>query len=299
MHQPFDFFPAQVVRKLQLTPSLTRITFHHPSLARFADPGFDQRIKLVFAPEEGIMDELVGNEDWFAAYRGLADEVRPALRTYTTRYVRHADAEVDVDMVNHAPLGPAAHWVRSAQPGDAIWLLGPAAGYEGEAGGVDFVPPAQTESLLLVGDETAAPAISVILEQLPATAVGRALVELPEQADAGYLPSHPGIEITALSRGAGQWGSKLIPAVSAAAAELVPAGTPAEVEEIDVDQELLWDVPRTAKGGKALKRAKLYAWIAGEAGMVKVLRRLLVAERGIDRRAVAFMGYWRLGRAES
>lgn len=57
--------------------------------------------------------------------------------------------------------------------------------------------------------------------------------------------------------------------------------------------------PRLRQGGAALKRAPLYAWLAGEAGAIKTLRRHLVAERGVDRRAVAFMGYWRLGRAEN
>ena len=41
-----------------------------------------------------------------------------------------------------------------------------------------------------------------------------------------------------------------------------------------------------------------YAWIAGEASMVKTLRRHLVGERGIDRRRVEFSGYWRLGATE-
>ena len=73
----------------------------------------------------------------------------------------------------------------------------------------------------------------------------------------------------------------------------------AEVEEIDIDAGLLWEVPRTAKGGAALKSAPLYAWIAGEASAVKQLRRHLVQQVGVDRRAVAFMGYWREGQAES
>ena len=57
-------------------------------------------------------------------------------------------------------------------------------------------------------------------------------------------------------------------------------------------------MPRTAKGGAALKSAPLYAWLAGEAGAIKTLRRHLVTTRGVDRRAVAFMGYWRVGKAE-
>jgi NADPH-dependent ferric siderophore reductase len=43
----------------------------------------------------------------------------------------------------------------------------------------------------------------------------------------------------------------------------------------------------------------IYAWLAGEAGVIRALRRHLVSERGIDRRTVAFMGYWRIGRAEA
>ena len=80
---------------------------------------------------------------------------------------------------------------------------------------------------------------------------------------------------------------------------LAPAGRGAEVEEIDIDTDILWEVPRTAKGGAALKSAPLYSWLAGEAGAITSLRRHLVADRGVDRRAVAFMGYWRLGRAEN
>jgi iron complex transport system ATP-binding protein len=44
---------------------------------------------------------------------------------------------------------------------------------------------------------------------------------------------------------------------------------------------------------------RLYAWLAGEAAVIRTLRRHLVAECGVDRRAVAFMGYWRRGRAEN
>lgn len=42
----------------------------------------------------------------------------------------------------------------------------------------------------------------------------------------------------------------------------------------------------------------MYAWLAGEAAVIRTLRRHLVAERGLDRRSVAFMGYWRMGRSE-
>ena len=43
----------------------------------------------------------------------------------------------------------------------------------------------------------------------------------------------------------------------------------------------------------------LYAWIAGEAATIRELRRYLVRDVGMDRNAVAFMGYWRQGQALS
>ena len=45
--------------------------------------------------------------------------------------------------------------------------------------------------------------------------------------------------------------------------------------------------------------AALYAWLAGEAAVIKTQRRHQVAECGVDRKAVAFMGYWRAGRSEA
>ncbi|MDN6555606.1 MAG: siderophore-interacting protein, partial [Acidipropionibacterium acidipropionici] len=57
--------------------------------------------------------------------------------------------------------------------------------------------------------------------------------------------------------------------------------------------DLLWEAPPAAPG------AQFYAWIAGEAAAVRTLRRILVAEHGVDRSRVAFMGYWRQGRAEN
>lgn len=343
MTEPFKFFPVRVSAITELSPGFRRFTFTDPSLATFGDPGFDQRIKLVFPVDGSDYSELLGATDWFGAWRELPDERRYPIRTYTTRYVRNDACEIDVDMVVHgdedAPelvyslathgagiaacaggaiarvaandaagpgltgmatvAGPASKWIASAQVGDVLLVLGPNAEFDGEPGGIDFVPPALTEQFLIAGDETSAPAIAVILEQLPPSARGIAVVEVPSAADIGYFPAHPGIALRVVPRDGGEHGSALIAATREAFAELAPAGTPQEVEEIDVDAELLWEVPRHAKGGAALKRTSLYAWFAGEAGAVKILRRHLVSEHGLDRRTVAFMGYWRLGKAEN
>ncbi|MEH3089227.1 MAG: siderophore-interacting protein [Microbacterium arborescens] len=223
------------------------------------------------------------------------------MRTYTTRAVRRGAREVDIDMVAHDVLGPASAWIAEARVGDEVCSSSDRPRRTAVVSyGIDFVPPAATDAILLAGDETAAPAIAVILEQLPPEARGTVVLEVPTAADLGYLPSHPGFEIRAAARaGESERHAHLIAAVEETAARLAPGGVGADVEEIDVDTDILWEVPRTAKGGAALKRAPLYAWLAGEAGRDQGLATPPRRHGRVDRRAVAFMGYWRLGRSEN
>lgn len=277
---------------------MRRFTFSGPEIHRYADTGYDQRIKGIFPTDTAPLSNMPRGEDWYMQWRDLGDADKPAIRTYTTRAVRQDPAEVDVDMVAHEVQGPASAWIYDAQIGDELLLSAPTVDDEPPHLGIDFVPPAQVEQYLLVGDETAAPAIAVILEQLPAQAQGAVVVELPQDADAAYLPQHPGFTQYVSGRSGAQRHDFLERTVREVLPQLCPAGQGGQVEEIDIDGGLLWEVPRTAKGGAALKSAPLYAWLAGEASAIKSLRRHLVSEHGVDRRAVAFMGYWRLGRAE-
>jgi len=291
------FFHATVGAIRDITPSFRRFTFTGDELATYGDPGFDQRIKLIFPTDAASLDAMPCVEDWYTAWRELPEDARPPFRTYTTRAVRNEVCEVDIDMVSHEAVGPASAWIANASVGDDLLIYGPTTQHSGVSLGVDFVPPAKTENILLAGDETAAPAIAVILEQLPPDARGVVVLEVPHDADAAYLPRHPGFDYRVASRRGEQRHDHLVSAVQRAVAELAPAGRGSEVEELDSD--VIWEVPRTAKGGAALKSAPLYAWLAGEAGAIKTLRRNLVSGHGVDRRAVAFMGYWRLGKAEA
>lgn len=296
--RPTRFFRGRVTRIADLTPSFRRFTFTSDDMHEYGDPGFDQRIKVVF-PRPGLsLDDMPTGDDWYTLWRDLPPEQRLPFRTYTTRAVRRDDREVDIDMVSHEVSGPASAWIRDAVVGDEVLIAAPTVHRVGVSLGIDFVPPARTEQYLLVGDETAAPAIAVILEQLPRDASGVVVLEVPDERDAAYLPAHPGFRTYVSGREGGERHAHLTHAVETHAAALCPDGRGGDVEEIDIDKDLLWEVPRTAKGGAALKSAPLYAWIAGEASAVKQLRRHLVRDVGVDRRAVAFMGYWRLGRAE-
>lgn len=292
---PWRLFTVDVRRVHRLSPSFVRITFTGTDLDLLADNGYDQRIKLVFPLPAHGLNHLPTGTDWYRQWRALPEPQRNPIRTYTARAVRPDQHELDVDFALHGDSGPASRWALQAQPGDALALLGPDARYDGDHGGVEFLPPAHTESLLLAGDETATPAISAILQRLPRHARGEALLEVPHRSDTRPLSAPPAMRVTWLPRGRGAHGSRLVPAVTAAADRLLPARAAAAVDhlpDVDIDREILWEIPDAAP------TTPLYAWLAGEAGVIRTLRRQLVSDRGLDRRSVALMGYWRLGRPD-
>jgi NADPH-dependent ferric siderophore reductase len=293
---PWRFFHTTVREVKRLSPSFLRVTFTGDDLDLFADNGFDQRIKLIPPLDGHGYDHLPTGEDWYARWRDLPDEHRNPIRTYTVRAVRPELREVDVDMVRHGVHGPAARWVDTAGPGTKACLMGPNAQHDGVHGGIDFTPPARTGCILLGGDETAVPAISSILACLPAGAVGEALLEVPATGDSLPLHHPDGVRVTWLPRDGAAHGARLSPAMRAATRRLLGDAAPVpdlDLEDVDVDTDILWEVPEPVADVSSF-----YAWLAGEAAVIKTLRRHLVQECGVDRRSVAFMGYWRLGRAE-
>lgn len=293
---PIRLFEVEVLRVRRLSPTFQRITMTGPDLGEFADNGFDQRIKLI-VPLPGVgFDHLARGTDWYQHWRTLPDHLRNPIRTYTVRAARRDVGEVDVDFALHGDGGPASRWADAAQPGDRVAIVGPNAAYSGAHVGLDFRPHSGTQRLLLAGDETAVPAIASILECLPAAARGEVLLEVPHTVDALTLAHPHGMRVTWLGRNGAAHGSRLVPALRDVAAELFAAEerrVVQPVDDVDVDSDLLWEVPDGAP-----TTSGRYAWLAGEAGVIKTLRRHLVTDLGIDRRSVAFMGYWRRGRRE-
>lgn len=311
--QPWRMFDVEVERVTRLCPSFVRITFTGEDLDLFADNGADQRIKFLLPAPCGGWEYLDRQSpDWFTSWRALPEERRNPLRTYTVRAVRPDLREVDVDIVLHGDTGPASRWANGARPGTPLVILGPNAAHPGSHGGREFAPPATSHALLLAGDETAVPAIASICEALPSDAVGEVFLEVPHPEDRWTLAAPAGVRITWLAREEGEHGDRLVPAVQEAADRMLamgvrataepaadPGAEPAgELEDVDVDHGILWEVPQDAAGRPLAQDTVLYAWLAGEAGVIKTLRRYLVGTKGVDRKSVAFMGYWRRGRAE-
>lgn len=311
-------FRVRVSRLLALSPHMVRVTFAGPDLAVLGTAGLDQRIKLLL-PVDGRPCDVGADDEatlrdgtWYTRWRALPDAERAPLRTYTIRSARPERCELDVDMVLHDPApseGPATRWLRAARVGDELLVVGPDA-RSAEVVGLDWHPGA-ARHLLLAGDETAAPAICSILESLR-HGQAQAFVEVASAADILSVYPAAGSRITWLARDGGcvtaegvrrdvaphglllesavrGWITRHTTAIVGEGAWLRP-GT--EVEDVDVDTELLWDSPPDPTSGD------LYAWVAGEAAMVRDVRRLLVREVGVPRSNAAFMGYWRDGRPE-
>ncbi|MBN9735345.1 MULTISPECIES: siderophore-interacting protein [unclassified Pseudonocardia] len=242
----------QVTRTERVTPGMVRVTLTGEELAGFPGHGPDRRIKMFF-PVEGqerpaVPRASTGGPVW------PAGEARPAIRTYTVRRFSPgagAHGELDVDFVVHAGYGPAAAWAVAAEPGNWVGVSEP---------GGRWAPDPAAEHQVVIGDESALPALATVLETLteehPAVPV-RAIVEVSGPDEEQPLPGDA--EVHWVHRGSDPAGEPLVAAVHAAE---LPAG-------------------------------RGQAWLSGESAAVKDLRAHLLGDRGFDRRAVYATGYWR------
>lgn len=287
-------FAVRLTARQQLSPNVVRLTFTGDELDQCGTTRLDQRIKLVLADTDQIATAIAQGDDWYAWWLGEPDEKRPVMRTYTVRAVRTERSEVDIDFVCHGTEGPASAFAVQAPLGSETLLVLPDAGVPGsESAGVAWRPGSASD-LVLVGDETAAPAIGNIVETLPEDATGRVLIEVPHIADALELSAPSGVSVTWLARGGRPHGEALEQAVAewadGALSTAVGTGASASPEAVELSaEEILWD--------EADAPGRRYVWVAAEAGVVARLRRYLIKERGLDRHSASFMGYWKVGRA--
>lgn len=297
MPSPYRLFAVTVGGVRRLSPTFLRITLTGPELQEFVDNGADQRIKVVIPMAGCGLDHLPYDaDDWFGAWQALPERRRNPLRTYTVRDVRFdgGHPEIDVDFALHpgaVVVGPATSWATSARVGEKVVIVGPR---QSSVGGRAWRPALPLGRVLLAGDETAVPAISRILAELPRDAAGEVLLEVPAAADELALPAPADVRVSWLARGPRTHGSLLVDATLQAASELSgihPSGAEPPVEVGDPGDETLWDVPEETTSGP------VQIWVAAEHAVALRLRRSLSSGR--PRGSYAFMGYWRHGHAES
>jgi NADPH-dependent ferric siderophore reductase len=178
------------------------------------------------------------------------------MRRYTSRRQDPAAGELDIDFVLHGD-GPAATWAAAAAPGDVLGVASSAPLGDAAAGW-----------LLLVGDETALPAIGLILGAASPGTRGIALVEVAGPEEEQPLPAPDGVAVRWLHRAGAE------PGVGTLLAEAVAAVEPPEGDDV-------------------------FAWVAAESATVRTVRADLRDRWGLRRSQHHAIGYWRRGRAMS
>ncbi|MDQ4009195.1 MAG: siderophore-interacting protein [Actinomycetota bacterium] len=305
---PYRIYLVEVARSERLGPSFVRVTFTGECLQAFRAAGVDQRIKLLLPQPGRTVVDIPSGPGWYPAWQAMPQEIRPTMRTYTVRAHRPKVGELDIDFVLHGADGnhggPASAWASKAHPGDVAALAAPDRPGSGRMWGCEWSPPETARRLIIAGDETAVPAVASIVESLPPQARGVVCAEVPTVGDRQYWDVPDGIEVRWLVRqdatGSAPHGSLLEAAVAEVLTELCGPNPPAagtDLEDVDLDTSSVWDVPEGPTGELDAPGGELYAWLAGEAMMIKRLRRLMVNDHGVARTAVAFMGYWRQGRS--
>jgi iron complex transport system ATP-binding protein len=288
---PLRAFDVEVRRIKDVGPHFRRITFSGAALERFGVPGptRDLRIKLLI-PAAGQPLAPLGGPDgqlyqgWYQDWLKTEQPGRGFIRSYTVGAIRATPQgrEIDVDFVIHRVAeghgAPASEWAAAAEVGTGAVIIGPEASAITSATrlsetGIRWEPQGASQ-VLLAGDETAVPAISSILETLPANVGGDAFLEVPDPADFRTISTGSSVRVTWLAR--------------------QPTDSPRGAL---LDAAIRRAVPKA--GPSAAPGRDTYAWVAAEAATVKILRRYLVNEAGLDPKRSEFRGYWSLGKAGS
>lgn len=244
---------ARVVRTERIAPHMVRIVLGGDGLAAFATAGYtDHYVKLLFPPDGVTYPEPFDIERIRAE---LPRDQWPAQRTYTVRAWDEAQRELTVDFVVHGDEGLAGPWAARAVAGDTVRLLGPGGGY---------APDPEADWHLLVGDESALPAIAASLERLPEGTAAYAFIEVAEPDEELKIAAPESARVHWLPRRGRPVGEALVAAVRAL------------------------DFPP----------GDVHAFVHGEAAAVKELRRHLRLDRGIPLNRLSISGYWRLGKTD-
>ena len=252
-------YHAEVTATERISPHLVRLTFGSPDLAGLPRHGFDHWVRLFFPHRErgdadySHLPETFGVTGYLKYLRQRSGS-RPAVRSYTIRQQR--DHEIDVDFIAHGDTGLAGPWAVRAKPGERVALIDQGRGF-------DLLPDAGHH--VLVGDESAMPAVLGVLRDLPADARGLAIIEVPDLADAQEAPAPSGIDV--------RW--------------VVRDDADARPGSVALEQ---------LRRHRPEHPERVSAFVVGEQALAAGGRRHLV-DCGVPKSRIAFTGFWRVGRA--
>jgi len=259
-----EIVSAHVLGSKQISPNFVRVTIGGDDLRGFTPMGFDHWFRMFIPDREqtGFRLPTSAGNLWYAQFKLIPKDVRPVLRNYTVREFRPAGGlfgdgpELDIDFASHGDLGPASAWANSCAPGDPLGLLDE---------GLIYNPTPGERWHLLVGDESALPAIVGILGSVDPALRVRAYIEIPHADDEQDVAVGDNAELHWLVRDD-------------------PSAKPGELALAAVKSADLPDGPS-------------YTFVAGESDLATGVRRHLVNDRHVPKGDIAFTGYWRHGHA--
>jgi NADPH-dependent ferric siderophore reductase len=222
-----------VIRVEHPSSTLIRVVLGGEQVNGFTSLGFDDHVKLIFPG-------------------AAAGEIE--MRDFTPRHFDAKAQQLWIDFYVHDG-GPATSWAKQARPGQTLTVGGP----KGSA----IVAFEGIDTHVLIGDETALPAICRRLEELPASTRAVVMIETDREATLPPMSSAAAFEVKRVDRASAH-------------------GAPA--------QELI-----AALQSMTLPQGAAFYWIAVESHAARALRRHLTGERGVDKRWIKAAGYWQRG----
>jgi NADPH-dependent ferric siderophore reductase len=245
---------AEVVSAENVTPHMRRVVLSgtgRQPLPIEVSGLTDSYVKLVLPrPGSGVsepfdLDEVKGT---------LPAERWPVLRTYTIRAWDAQAGRMTLDFVVHGDEGIAGPWSVAVEPGDQVQFRGPGGGY---------APDPAADWHLLMGDESALPAIAAALEAMPTDVPVRAFIEVSDPAEEQPLLTAAQAQVRWIHR------------------ETSPR--PPGVELVEAVRELEF-LP-----------GRVQAFVHGDADVVREIRSHLRFERRLPAEDLSISGYWRRG----
>ncbi|PSV46113.1 siderophore-interacting protein [Photobacterium indicum] len=250
--QPVRPFLVSVKHVTDITPALRRICFTNPLLANYPDVSGGAHIKIMMAHGDQTVPVLPTLTD--KGPRWLIPEEKPLIRTFSVRAFRRDTCEIDIDFALHADSGPATRFAQRAQEGDVLAISGP-------GGPHPMLQPAK--HYYMAGDLTALPAISAMIEDMPADSTGYIALLVPHSHAIQDLPVPDKVTVT--------W----------------VIGSPVDSNKLTV--------PFLQQD---MKDTNSYFWFGGEENIVVPLRNHVRRNMDVARTDIYAVPYWRNGKDE-
>lgn len=238
----------EVVEIVRLSPNIRRVVLTGPHVAELPvrEPG--EIVTLIWPAPRSTEIVLPVPRRWRFPEAGRDQPVR----NLTVRALDLPRGRLTIDFFMHAEDGPASGWARRAAPGDVVGFGGPRP---------HWVTDETADWTLLIGDETALPAIGAIAESRPAGHRTIAVVEVEGPVEEQALTEPGAAQLHWLHRG----------------------GRPPGRGDALVDAVATLDLP----GGRPA------VWAAGESLLMRRVREHLREDRGLPRECLSVLGYWK------